>query len=342
MFFSEFNYLCRRFKLKSYTWKKVAFGTFNNYLYWLTPQPAINEITLGIPLAINEDYSDTFNTLFQQLTLSYPSIRKMSYSRKILTLHIGLIEKNHLNSASDLIRYRIIFFKFFFNLITNFFTRKKSYLLIYNILSHILSIATVTQTTSCCSICHNSYRLDPILLGNNILYCCPKCSTKASINYIEKLKIQTTNPSNLKILLGTLLFSIPGVCLYCLLAIYNDALAPITSFTISIGGLYGYTKFGGKKNYTSVIFPFLISFILILIASVFSTGVSIYQHTSPLLSYREMIRLIPNYKNELNTLLLLAYVKLNCLYFGLFSLPIFYKSFKEIHTMRTTQYITLN
>jgi len=119
-----------------------------------------------------------------------------------------------------------------------------------------------------CQKCGTSKELEIYCIDSKSVAVCEDCYKTVENEINEKNLENIYTPTNyLQGFLGSLLFSIPGICVTVLLFVYLNALSAISSILYVILGIKGYKKFKGKISQIGVI--------IIIISTVIMVGLGI-------------------------------------------------------------------
>lgn len=163
------------------------------------------------------------------------------------------------------IRDTTIFFQFVENLIP---TKLKTVYSLLDFLVDLFKKLNIPEQNKCHS-CGTDQRISYYNLGDNGVIFCDSCfhQTNNKFYEIEKERI-SKEKGYLTGFLGTLIFSIPGIILWVLLAIYVGKLASGMAFILAFFAFMGYNLLKGREGTLKKYIIFLTNIVSIIIANV--------------------------------------------------------------------------
>lgn len=125
-----------------------------------------------------------------------------------------------------------------------------------------------------CHTCGSDQRINYYDLNDTGILLCDNCFSQKDYKFNEIEKERISKEKNyLTRFLGAFIFSIPGIILWILFAIYFEILASGSAFIIAFLGVIGYDYFRGRygklKNYI-IVFANIVSIIIANIMTVIS------------------------------------------------------------------------
>ncbi|MEA4985738.1 hypothetical protein SDC9_42833 [bioreactor metagenome] len=216
-------------------------------------------------------YKDYFFNVGDGSLLSNPQYKYVSATTDTLTEEQKLQIKTELETNKKLLKFsnfeigdNSVFVQFFENLT---FTKLKTVYTLFDFLVDLFKKVGISEQNKC----HNCDSKDSVkyyeLNDNGVLLCSP-CFRQIENSYYEVERERISEEKNyLTGFLGSLVFSIPGIIVWVLIAVYLERLASAMAMVIAFLGLKGYDYFKGRHGKMTKYIIVFSNIISILIAN---------------------------------------------------------------------------
>lgn len=209
---------------------------------------------------------------------------KLSEEQKELLKTALETNKKELKFSTFVIEDSSISFQFIENLT---FTKLKTVYALLDFLVVLFKKLDVPEQNKCHN-CGTKDKINHYVLNDNGMLLCNSCFGQIDNSFHEFEREKRTEDKNyLTGFLGSLVFSIPGIIAWVLIAVYLERLASAMAMVIAFLGLKGYDYFNGKQGkftkyviVVSNIISILIANAMTVIAVLVSEGLSVSQSLS--------------------------------------------------------------
>ena len=158
-----------------------------------------------------------------------------------------------------------IFFKFTENLLP---TKLSTVYALFDFLTDLFKKLNIPEQNKCHS-CDTDQRTNYYNLNDTGIILCDNCFKQTDDKFYEIEKKRIAKEKNyLTGLLGAIIFSVPAIILWVLLAVYLGGLSSGMAFVIAILGFLGYDYFNGLQGKLTKYIVFLTSITSIFVANV--------------------------------------------------------------------------
>ena len=217
-------------------------------------------------------YKNYFFNVSDASLFSNPQFKFVIASTDILTEEQKALIKFELDANKKNLKFSTfeisensIFFQFIENLT---FTKLKTVYSLFDFLVELFKKLNISEQNKChnCSSKENNKYYEINDLG---IILCSSCFYQTEKSYIKiENEIQSEQKNYLTGFIGALLFSIPGIIAWVLVAIYLERLASGMAIIIGLLGIKGYEYFKGKQGNLTKYLIVLTNIISIVIANV--------------------------------------------------------------------------
>lgn len=248
---------------REFSWhrsKASVFGLYNKYFF------------------IIGNTSPFANPQFKYIIVSFPTLEKEAQQRLA----------NAIESKKHSIRYSVfeveeatLYLRFheFWR-----YTSTKTLLHAMDILSTLFQELYI-PTMNCCSVCSTTRKIDYYVVDDMGMILCDKCTNDYIKEYEEEQEIYNTEEKNYrKGFAGALLFSLPGIIIWVVLALLADRIAGLVVLLTIYWSTRGYYYFKARHGkYTKyiilsvVVLNILLSATISVISTLLYTGLSAEQ-----------------------------------------------------------------
>ena len=217
-------------------------------------------------------YKNYFFNVSDASLFSNPQFKFVIATTDILTEEQKALLKFELNANKKNLKFSTfeitensIFFQFIENLT---FTKLKTVYSLFDFLVELFKKLNISEQNKChnCSSKENNKYYEINDLG---IILCSSCFHQTEKSYFKiENEIQSEQKNYLTGFIGALLFSIPGIIAWVLVAIYLERLASGMAIIIGLLGIKGYEYFKGKQGNLTKYLIALTNIISIVIANV--------------------------------------------------------------------------
>lgn len=217
-------------------------------------------------------YKGYFFNVTDANLLSSPQFKFVKVTTDILTDEQKLqikteldTNKKNLKFTSFVIGNNNIFFQFAENLT---FTKLKTVYSLFDFLVDLFKKLNISEQNKCHN-CGANQNINNYDLNHTGIILCNTCfnQTDDSFNKIERERI-SEEKNYLTGFLGSIIFSIPGIIAWVLIAVYLERLASAMAIVLAFLGLRGYDYFKGRHGKLTKFIIVLTNIVSILIANV--------------------------------------------------------------------------
>ncbi len=216
-------------------------------------------------------YNGYFFNVSDASLLSNPQFKFVTATTDNLTENQKLQIKNELDANKKILKFTTyeirdnnIFFQFAENLT---FTKLKTVYSLFDFLVGLFNRLGISEQNKCHN-CGTKESIKYYYLNDCGVILCNLCFRQIENSYYEIERERISEEKNyLTGFLGSIIFSIPGIIAWVLIAVYLERLASAMAMVIAFLGLKGYDYFKGKRGTITKYLIVLSNIVAILIAN---------------------------------------------------------------------------
>jgi hypothetical protein len=216
-------------------------------------------------------YKGYFFNVTDASLLSNPQFKFVTATIDILTEEQKLQIKTELDTNKKILKFtnfeisdNNIFFQFAENLT---FTKLKTVYTLFDFLVDLFKKLQLPEQNKCHN-CGTKEKINSYNLNENGIILCNSCFSGKENSFYEIERERISEEKNyLTGFLGTIVFSIPGIIAWVLIAVYLERLASAMAMVIAFLGLKGYDYFKGRHGKLTKYLIVLSNIICIIIAN---------------------------------------------------------------------------
>lgn len=235
--------------------KSTAFGSYNNYLFFISDDS---------PLDLTETHCKYICILLKPLSAHQQELVEKAFERN--RGHLNYFRLDVQETSVTVATYEKMF---------TFNTQN-----LYRIMDYCVEVAGLVGATSPtnCQKCDSDKQLDAYDWNDTGRILCKKCYQ--SINQqitLQQHDLINENKNYGIGFVGSVIFSLPVVALWVVVAIYLELLASVGALIIGVLGMKGYDYLGGKTGVWTPYLLILSNILMVITANVLTLVVGMYQ-----------------------------------------------------------------
>jgi hypothetical protein len=151
--------------------------------------------------------------------------------------------------------------------------KKAAILNLLNAIIDILAGNSISRNDTCSECGSNNFELHYLSTSEVILPLCKSCVDKARAD-LSRSKNEFDNEEKFYVrgTLGAIVFSLPGVVIWMLVAVYLQRIAAAVALLMAYASLKGYEIFGGKTGKLQKWILVLVNIVMVVFANYFTVG----------------------------------------------------------------------
>lgn len=235
--------------------KSTAFGWYNNYLFVISDDS---------PLSLTETHCKYICVLFKPLSEHQQELIEKSFER-----NQGYLDYFRLHVQETSITITTYETMFTFN------TKN-----LYRTMDYCVEVAGLIGATSPtnCQVCESDKQLATYDWSDTGKILCEKCYRDINKQIVlQQHDLVNENKNYWKGFVGSVIFSLPAIALWAVVALYLELLASVGALIIGFWGQKGYNYLDGKTGFWTPYLLVLSNILMVIAANVLTITVGMYQ-----------------------------------------------------------------